>query len=129
MAVTTFNPKTHEVGTIEGAGGQYMALGPDGKIWAGWKRIDPKTMKVEATFSWNNSPNVPPGPHGQYVNLTVVNSKGDPYAPDFRGSHIIGIDAATGEARFWPTPTRDSLPRRGRMDAQRRLPTTRPPAG
>jgi len=119
--LTKFDPKTEHVSTLEGAGGQFMALGPDGKIWAGWKRVDPKAMKIEASYSWNNSPNLPPGQHGQYVDLTVVNSKGNPYAPDFRGSHIIGIDATTGEAKFWPTPTRNSMPRRGRMDAQDRF--------
>lgn len=121
IVVTKYNPKTQELSTLEGAGGQYMALGPDGKLWAGWTRIDPKTMKVEATYSWTNSPNLPPGPHGQYVDLTVVNSKGDPYAPDFFGAYIIGINAKTGEAKFWQVPTRNSLPRRVRMDAQDRL--------
>ena len=75
-----------------------MAMGPEGKIWAGWSRIDPKTMKVEASYSWEKSPNLPPGFHRQYVDLTVVNSKGNPYGPDIGGSYIIGIDAKTGEA-------------------------------
>jgi len=121
VVMTRFNPKTGELSTIEGAGDQYVALGPDGKIWAGWRRIDPKTMKVEATYSWQKSPNLPPGPHWQYIDLTVVNSKGDPYAPDFGGSHIIGIDHTTGEAQFYKVPTPHSAPRRVRMDAQDRL--------
>jgi virginiamycin B lyase len=121
VAVTKYNPKTEEVSTIEGAGTQFMALGPEGKIWAGWTRIDPKTMKVEATYGWEKSPNIPPGPHRQYVDLTVVNSKGNPYAPDIGGSYIIGIDAKTGEAKFWKLPTPRSSPRRGRMDAQDRF--------
>jgi virginiamycin B lyase len=121
IVVTKYNPKTEEVSTIEGAGTQFMALGPKGKIWAGWTRIDPKTMKVEATYGWEKSPNIPPGPHRQYVDLTVVNSKGNPYAPDIGGSYIIGIDAKTGEAKFWQVPTPRSSPRRGRMDAQDRF--------
>jgi virginiamycin B lyase len=121
VVVTKYNPKTEEVSTIEGAGTQFMALGPEGKIWAGWTRIDPKTMKVEATYGWEKSPNIPPGPHRQYVDLTVVNSKGNPYAPDIGGSYIIGIDAKTGEAKFWQVPTPRSSPRRGRMDAQDRF--------
>ena len=104
IVLTKFNPKTEEVSTIEGVGTQFMALGPEGKIWAGWTRIDPKTMKVEATYGWEKSPNIPPGPHRQYVDLTVVNSKGNPYAPDIGGSYIIGIDAKTGEAKFWQVP-------------------------
>jgi virginiamycin B lyase len=121
VVVTKFNPKTEQLSTIEGTGTQFMALGPEGKIWAGWSRIDPKTMKVEATYGWEKSPNLPPGFHRQYVDLTVVNSKGDPYAPDIGGSYIIGIDAKTGEARFWQVPTPRSSPRRGRMDAQDRF--------
>ncbi len=121
IVMTRFNPKTEELSTIEGAGTQFMALGPEGKIWAGWTRIDPKTMKVEASYSWEKSPNLPPGFHRQYVDLTVVNSKGNPYAPDIGGSYIIGIDAKTGEAKFWPVPTPRSSPRRGRMDPQDRF--------
>ena len=121
IVLTKFNPKTEELSTIEGVGTQFMALGPEGKIWAGWTRIDPKTMRVEAKYRWEKSPNIPPGPHRQYVDLTVVNSKGNPYAPDIGGSYIIGIDAETGEAKFWQVPTPRSSPRRGRMDAQDRF--------
>ncbi len=121
VVMTRFNPKTEELSTIEGAGTQFMAMGPEGKIWAGWTRIDPKTMKVEASYSWEKSPNLPPGFHRQYVDLTVVNSKGNPYGPDIGGSYIIGIDAKTGEAKFWQVPTPRSSPRRGRMDAQDRF--------
>jgi len=120
IVLTKFNPKTEELSTLDGVGTQFMALGPEGKIWAGWSRIDPKSMKVEATYGWEKSPNIPPGPHWQYIDLTVVNSKGNPYAPDTAGSYIIGIDAKTGEAKFWQVPTLSSSPRRGRMDAQDR---------
>ena len=37
------------------------------------------------------------------------------------GSYIIGIDVETGEAQFYETPTRNSMPRRARMDAQDRF--------
>jgi virginiamycin B lyase len=121
IVLTRFSPKTEELSTIQGVGTQYMAIGPEGKIWAGWTRINPKTMAVEATYSWAKSPNIPPGPHFQYIDLTVVNSKGNPYAPDFGGSYIIGIDAKTGEAKFWQVPTPRSSPRRGRMDTQDRF--------
>jgi streptogramin lyase len=121
VVMTKYNPKTEELSTIEGAGTQFLAMGPEGKIWAGWARIDPKTMKVEATYGWEKSPNLPPGFHRQYVDLTVVNSKGNPYAPDIGGSYIIGVDAKTGEAKFWQVPTPRSSPRRGRMDAQDRF--------
>jgi virginiamycin B lyase len=121
IAMTKFNPKTQEVSTIEKVGGQFMAIGPDGKIWAGFSRIDPEAMKVEASYTWMDSPNLPPGPHGLYIDLTVVDSKGNPFAPDFRGSGIIGIDAATRALKYWSVPTPNSSPRRSRMDAQDRL--------
>jgi virginiamycin B lyase len=121
IVVTKYNPKTEELSTIEGVGAQFMAIGPDGKIWAGLSRIDPKTMKVEATYSWEKSLNLPPGFHRQYVDLTLVNSKGNAYAPDIGGGYIIGIDAKTGEAKFWQVPTPMSSPRRGRMDPQDRF--------
>ena len=121
IVLTKYNPKTEEISTIEGVGTQFMGLGPEGKIWAGWTRVDPKTMTVEARYSWEKSPNIPPGFHRQYVDLTVVNSKGNPYAPDIGGSYIIGIDSMTAEARFWQVPTPRSSPRRGRMDTQDRF--------
>ena len=121
IAMTRFNPKTEEVSTIEGVGGQFLAIGPDGKIWAGFARIDPKTMKVEDRYTWQDSPNLPPGPHGLYIDLIVVDSKGNPWAPDFRGSGIIRIDAMTKALKYWPVPTPNSSPRRSRMDAQDRF--------
>jgi virginiamycin B lyase len=121
IVLTKFNPKTQEVSTMEGVGTQFMAIGPEGKIWAGWTRVDPRTMKVEASYDWEKSPDIPAGYHRQYIDLTVINSKGNPYAPDIGGSGIIGIDAATGHAKIWPLPTPKSSPRRGRMDAQDRF--------
>lgn len=116
-----FDPRTEELTTVEGTGGQFLSLGPDGKIWIGLTRVNPATMQVDGTFSWNDSPNLPPGPHGSYAGLTGINSKGDPYLTDFVGSYIIGIDVETGEAQFYETPTRNSMPRRARMDAQDRF--------
>jgi virginiamycin B lyase len=121
IAMTKFNPNTEEVSTIEGVGGQFLAIGPDGKIWAGFARIDPKTMKVEDRYTWQDSPNLPQGPHGLYVDLTVVDSKGNPWAPDFRGSGLIRIDAVTKALKYFAVPTPNSSPRRSRMDAQDRL--------
>ena len=116
-----FDPRTEELSTVEGTGGQFLALGPDGKIWLGLTRVNPATMQIDGTFSWNESPNLPPGPHGSYAGLIGVNSKGDPYLTDFIGSYIIGIDVETGEAQFYEVPTRNSMPRRARMDAQDRF--------
>ena len=127
-----FDRATEELSTIEGTGGQFLSLGPDGKIWIGRghcetsstgcpTRVNPTTMQIDGTFGWDDSPNLPPGPHGAYGGLTMITSGGDPYMTDWVGSYIIGIDVETGEAQFYPTPTRNSLPRRARMDAQDRF--------
>ena len=116
-----FDRATEELSTVEGTGGQFLSLGPDGKLWISTTRVNPATMEVDGEFTWNDSPNLPPGPHASYAGLTGVNSAGDPYLTDFRGSYIIEIDVETGEAQFYETPTRDSMPRRARMDAQDRF--------
>jgi streptogramin lyase len=120
-----FDRATEELSTIEGTGGQFLSLGPDGKIWIGdfaqSIRVNPATMEVDGEFRWQDSPNLPPGPHASYAGLTGINSEGDPYLTDFVGSYIIGIDVDTGEAQFYETPTRNSMPRRARMDAQDRF--------
>ena len=115
--LTKFDPNTEELSTIDGVGGQFLSLGPNGKLWTGTVRVDPQTMMVDARYSWDDSPNLPPGPHGSYAGLTGINSQGNPYLTDFRGSYIIGIDMETGEAKFHETPTRNSMPRRARMDS------------
>ena len=51
----------------------------------------------------------------------VVDSKGNPYITDFMGSYIVKVEAATKEGKFLKVPTPDSMPRRGRMDAQDRF--------
>ena len=40
---------------------------------------------------------------------------------DFGSENIGRVDAQTGKIKLLPTPTRDSRPRRGHMDAQDRL--------
>jgi len=115
--LTKFDPRTGTYAQVEGAGGQFMATGPDGKIWSGFTRVDPKTMKVDGRFAWNRAPNLPPGTHTGYQ--VVAGTKG-PYISDFSGGYIVGVDQTTGEAKFWPTPTPNAMPRRGRMDSEDR---------
>ena len=43
------------------------------------------------------------------------------YLLDFAAGNIVRIDAKTGNATVYPTPTPDSRPRRGRVDHQGRL--------
>ena len=117
--LSKFDVKTGKLSTVRDAQGQFVSTGPDGKIWVGFIRVDPKTMMVDGRFSFNKSPNLPPGAHTTYQ--YQVNSKGNVYATDFVGSYIIMIDVNTSEAKFWPTPTRNSLPRRGRIDSEDRF--------
>lgn len=124
-APARFDTKTGKLTMIDGPDNvQFTSKGPDGKIWmnnvADIIRIDPKTMKVDATFVINaKTPGAPPGPHSLYQ--TGVNSKGNVYALDWLGSYIVGIDVASGATKFYPTPTRNASPRRGKMDAQDRF--------
>ena len=124
-APARFEPKTQKLTVLEGPDNvQFLTKGPDGKIWmnntATIIRIDPKAMKIDATFTVNaKTPGAPPGPHSLYQ--VGVNSKGDAFGFDWMGSYIVGIDAATSAMKFFPTPTRGAAPRRGKMDAQDRL--------
>ena len=122
---TKFDPRTQKLTTVETANKdclQFVGVGPDGKVWMNntqvMVRIDPTTTKVDGTFYFNKGASVPAGPHVGYQ--VVLNSKGNAYIADFSGSYIIGVNGSSGESKFWPTPTRPVLPRRGQMDAQDR---------
>ena len=113
--LTKFEPKTQKLTTVEGATGQFISLGPGGKMWMGgavnpFHRIDMKTMKLEATYEGR----------GYQV---VVSSKGNPYmstrAPNGGGGLIVGFDVKANQPRTWPLPGKGSG-RRGRMDNQDR---------
>ena len=113
--LTKLEPATGTFTTVEGATGQFIALGPDGKMWMGgavnpFHRIDMKTMKLEATYEGR----------GYQV---VVSSLGNPYmstrAPNGGGGLIVGFDVKANKAKTWPLPSTGSG-RRGRMDAQDR---------
>ena len=119
-----FDPKTEtftQVEMPEGAVTQFMARGPDGKIWSGFGtfyRIDPKTAMVDYSFDWTKAPNLPPGPHSGYE--IAVSPEGNPYITDFGGAYIVGVDVSTNTAKFYKVPTPDSQPRRGMIDEQGR---------
>ena len=71
--LTRFDPETEDIKTVEGVGGQFLALGPDGKVWIGFTRGDPETMQVDARFSYQGF--VPRGA-SPYVNNSRVDSQG-----------------------------------------------------
>jgi streptogramin lyase len=95
----------------------------DGKVWTNNQddhsilRLDLKTGTYEnlGTFAI-------PGA-GRNINAYGIpgNRENDLYLLDFAADNIGRIDARTKEFKVWPTPTRDSRPRRGAVDAQDRL--------
>jgi virginiamycin B lyase len=120
-----FDPRTQTFTQIDmpaGAWTQFLSIGKDGKIWTGLSthyRIDPKAMKMDYAVDWTKAPNAPPGPHMGYE--SAVDSKGNAYITDFAGHTIVRIDPKTNEITFYPTPTANSTPRRGRIDDQDRF--------
>jgi streptogramin lyase len=93
----------------------------DGKVWsqnngfAGIHRLDVATGKIETFLPFKGVS----GPHNVYD--VIPDSKNNVYFTDFRQRHIGRIDAKTGEIKLYETPTPNSAPRRGSMDAQDRL--------
>lgn len=93
----------------------------DGKVWAqnngfaGIHRLDVATGKLETFEPFKGMS----GPHNIYD--VIPDSKNNVYFTDFRQHHIGRIDAKTGKLDLYETPTPNSAPRRGWMDAQDRL--------
>ena len=98
-----------------------QSSGVDGKVWAqnngfaGVHRLDVATGKIETFLPFRGVA----GPHNVYD--VIPDSKNNVYFTDFRQRHIGRIDARSGETRLFETPTPNSAPRRGSMDAQDRL--------
>ena len=118
--VSKFDRKTGTIQQVPDAFGQFVAVGGDGNIWTGtnvFHRVNTKTMTVDKSIDWRKSPNVPKGISCYQI---AADSKGNPWCTGYFGSYIIHANAETGEAKFWPTPQPNSMPRRNRMDAQDR---------
>jgi virginiamycin B lyase len=98
-----------------------QSSGVDGKVWAqnngfaGVHRLDIATGRIETFLPFKGVA----GPHNVYD--VIPDSKNNVYFTDFRQRHIGRIDARSGETRLFETPTPNSAPRRGSMDAQDRL--------
>ena len=88
----------------------------DGKIWTAneghheFYRLDLKTGAMEK-FG--------PFPHTSYG--LAADSRDNLFFADFGNDTIGRIDAQTGQATFYQTPTKMSRPRRGHMDTQDRF--------
>src|SRR5438445_2184189 len=95
----------------------------DGKVWTNNQddhsilRLDLKTGTYEnlGTFAIPRA--------GRNINAYGIpaNHEIDLYLLDFAADNIGRIDAKMKEFKVYPTPTRDSRPRRGMVDAQDRL--------
>jgi streptogramin lyase len=98
-----------------------QSSGVDGKVWsqnngfAGVHRLDIATGKLETFEPFKGAP----GSHNIYD--VVPDSNNNVYFTDFRQRHIGRIDAKTAAVKLYETPTPNSAPRRGSMDAQDRL--------
>ena len=112
--LTKFEPATQKVTIVPETTGQFIALGPNNKMWMGgagnaFTRVDIDTATVEATF---------PG-RGYQV---VVNSEGNPYIGG--GPGIVGFDVKANEEKAWPLPNQETgrrFARRGKMDSEDRF--------
>jgi streptogramin lyase len=95
----------------------------DGKVWMndvqlrGVRRLDVKTGQFE-TFEPYKQIN-DGQPHQMYG--ISSDSQNNLYLMDLGNRNIVRIDARTGQAVLYPTPTAASGPRRGHFDSQDRL--------
>jgi streptogramin lyase len=119
----------------------FLAVTPQGKVWLkddqdhkaflfdpateqfkGYDQFPPgvisNTVKLRPNFPGDVSVNEP-----SRNNIYGINSDsaGNEYGADILGGNILKIDAASGKATMYPTPTRKSGPRRMHVDAQDRL--------
>ena len=102
---------------------QFLAMGPDGKIWGGFGefyRVDPKTLEMDWRFNWMESPDRPPEAFAAGYELGV-DHEGNPWLLGYGASGLVKVDVETKEISFFPTPTPNSGPRRGVFDTQGRF--------
>jgi virginiamycin B lyase len=98
------------------------SLNVDGKVWMtdpslpGLYRMDLKTAKTE---KWEPYKDLPKAPHSVYG--IYADKENNVWFLDFGGENVGKVDAKTGEVTLYPTPTRRSRPRRGRLDDDGKL--------
>jgi streptogramin lyase len=124
--------RTFQVFPVDGAGNdnamQQSMVMPrsddvDGKVWTNdvarhaIMRVDLKTGKYQRIDPFQFLPKG--SSHAPYG--MAADAKNNLYFMDFGDENIGRIDAATGAATIFPTPTANSRPRRTMLDAQGRL--------
>lgn len=93
----------------------------DGKVWTNEvskqliMRLDPASGKYEVIDPFRQLP----GSHAPYG--LVADPDNNLFFMDFGGEAIGRVDAKTGQATLYPTPTKRSRPRRAMMDARGRV--------
>jgi virginiamycin B lyase len=95
----------------------------DGKVWTN-NQDDHSILRLDVkTGSYENLGTFAIAGAGRNINAYGIpaNHENDLYLLDFAADNIGRIDAKTKEFKVYPTPTRDSRPRRGMVDAQDRL--------
>ncbi len=91
----------------------------DNRLWMqdparrGLYRVDLASGKTELFEPFSK------GPGGPYSIFS--DKQNNLWFLDFGGENVGRIDAKTGEAKLFPTPTKRSRPRRGRIDAEGRI--------
>jgi streptogramin lyase len=114
-----FDPATEKVTVVEGVSAQFIAAGPDGKIWAGWRRVDAKAMKMDGTFSPMESGVVPKGV-AAYGNNPQADSKGNPWMVSQAGpGGAMGFNIKENKPIWYPFDGVEA--RRGTIDREDRL--------
>ena len=102
----------------------FLAVTPDEKVWIK-DNVDYKAFRLDpATGDFTGFSFVPDELKGiDKPNMYGMNadSQGNLYAADIDGASIGRIDAQTGKATVYPTPTPKSGPRRMHFDSKERL--------
>ena len=102
-----------------------VSLSVDGKVWlsnvGGLRGVVHRMDLASGMFeSFENMASKENGGGGMVYGMSA-DSKNNLYFMDFGNRNIGRVDAKTGAMKFFPTPTPDSRPRRGRFDSQDRL--------
>jgi len=114
-----FDPRTEKYEWVPGANAQFISLGPDGKIWAGFTRVDPATRKPDGTFNPQATGVVPKGV-AAYAGNSEVDSKGNPWMVSQAGpGGAMGYDVANKKGIWWPVE--NAMGRRGAIDHEDKL--------
>jgi streptogramin lyase len=117
--LTRFDPKTETTTVVDGVSAQFITKGPDGHIWTGWRRVDPKTMKADGMFNPSAAGVAPRGAIA-YANNPEVDSKGNPREVTQAGpGGVVGFDVAANKGLWFPIE--GVTARRGTIDSQDRL--------